>query len=88
MLGNRRSIRLSYGTGAPAEGRGRLEAPYQSDRVIASLPNRPGVVGYLAGEWSRSHSHKGIYSDNHEYPTDWSAELNLATVILARHGQE
>ena len=56
--------------------------------MIASLPNRPGVVGYLAGEWSRSHSHKGIYSDNHEYPTDWSAELNLATVILARHGQE
>jgi hypothetical protein len=36
-LGNRRSIRLSYGTEAPAGKCGRLEAPYQSSRMIASL---------------------------------------------------
>jgi hypothetical protein len=45
-LGNRRSIRLSYGTEEPAELHGCLEAKYQSARVTASLStyehdNRP-----------------------------------------------
>jgi hypothetical protein len=40
-LGNRRSIRLSYGTEAPAGEAGGLEFPYQSGRRIASLRIAP-----------------------------------------------